>query len=59
MKIVGTGSALPQQSITNENLSKFLDTSDEWIISRTGIKERRLITTEAKSQIPYPQPTKL
>lgn len=46
MKIVGTGSALPQQSITNENLSKFLDTSDEWIISRTGIKERRLITTE-------------
>lgn len=46
MKIVGTGSALPQQSVTNENLSKFLDTSDEWIISRTGIKERRLITTE-------------
>lgn len=46
MKIVGTGSALPQQSITNENLSKFLDTSDEWIITRTGIKERRLITTE-------------
>lgn len=46
MKIVGTGSALPQQSISNEKLSEFLDTSDEWITTRTGIKERRLITTE-------------
>lgn len=46
MKIIGTGSALPQQSVTNEKISQILDTSDEWITSRTGIKERRLITSE-------------
>lgn len=39
-KIIGTGSYLPKKVITNDELSKVLDTSDEWINTRTGIKER-------------------
>ena len=45
-QILGTGSALPARSVSNEELSGFLDTSDEWIFSRTGIKSRRVCTTE-------------
>lgn len=41
-KIIGIGSALPERSVTNEELSKTVETSDEWITSRTGIKERRI-----------------
>jgi len=40
--IVGTGSALPEKRLTNEDLSKLVDTNDEWITQRTGIKERRV-----------------
>ena len=40
--IAGTGSYSPSQVVTNEELSKRVDTSDEWIRSRTGIRERRL-----------------
>ncbi|HLI30402.1 MAG TPA: beta-ketoacyl-ACP synthase III [Terriglobia bacterium] len=39
--ILGTGSALPQKVITNADLEKLVDTSDQWITERTGIKERR------------------
>ena len=46
MKIIGTGSALPSLAVTNNDLASFLDTSDEWITERTGIKERRLLSTE-------------
>lgn len=42
IRITGTGSALPQKVLTNKELSKIVDTSDEWITSRTGIKERRI-----------------
>ena len=42
-RIVGTGSYLPQKIITNSELEKSLDTTDEWITSRTGIKERRIV----------------
>ena len=42
--ITGCGSATPKQIMTNEDLSSLVDTSDEWIYSRTGIKERRLAT---------------
>ncbi len=45
-KIIGTGSCLPQTVVTNDDLSKIMDTSDEWISSRTGIKERRLAKEE-------------
>lgn len=40
-KILGSGSALPNRVITNFDLEKIIDTSDEWIVTRTGIKERR------------------
>ncbi len=41
-RITGTGSAVPQKIITNHDLTKLVDTSDEWITERTGIKERRI-----------------
>ncbi|MFA5839755.1 MAG: beta-ketoacyl-ACP synthase III [Candidatus Margulisiibacteriota bacterium] len=41
-KIIGTGSATPSNRVTNDDLSKRLDTSDEWIRTRTGIQERRV-----------------
>lgn len=47
MRILGTGSALPKKRVTNDDLAAFLDTSDEWITSRTGIRERRIITDES------------
>lgn len=45
-KILGTGSYLPLQIRTNADLEKMVDTSDEWITTRTGIKERRIATAE-------------
>ncbi|NLW87493.1 MAG: ketoacyl-ACP synthase III [Planctomycetes bacterium] len=41
-KIVGIGAALPQKVLTNADFEKFIETSDEWITQRTGIKERRV-----------------
>lgn len=41
--IAGTGSYVPEKRLTNDELSKMVDTSDEWITQRTGIKERRLV----------------
>ncbi|WP_237385181.1 beta-ketoacyl-ACP synthase III [Xenorhabdus sp. Sc-CR9] len=41
-KILGTGSYLPAQVRTNADLEKLVDTSDEWIVTRTGIRERRI-----------------
>ena len=40
--IIGTGSYVPERIITNKDIEKLVDTSDEWIITRTGIKERRI-----------------
>lgn len=40
--IIGTGSYLPEKVLTNDDLSKIVDTSDEWITTRTGIKERHI-----------------
>ncbi len=40
--ILGTGHSLPEKVITNHDLEKIVDTSDEWIVSRTGIRERRV-----------------
>ena len=45
-RIIGTGSCLPETIVTNDDLSKIMDTSDEWISSRTGIRERRLAKDE-------------
>ncbi|MBK0095357.1 ketoacyl-ACP synthase III [Erwinia sp. S63] len=41
-KIIGTGSYLPEQIRSNADLEKMVETSDEWIVSRTGIRERRI-----------------
>ncbi len=45
-KIIGTGSYLPSNTVTNDDLAKIMDTSDEWISSRTGIRERHLVKEE-------------
>jgi 3-oxoacyl-[acyl-carrier-protein] synthase-3 len=42
VSIIGTGSYVPEKVLTNEDLSRLVDTSDEWITTRTGIKERRV-----------------
>ena len=42
--ILGTGSFLPERVVTNDDLSKFMDTSDEWIRQRTGIQERHWVS---------------
>ncbi|MCL2389364.1 MAG: ketoacyl-ACP synthase III [Elusimicrobia bacterium] len=42
VKILSTGSYFPEKVLTNADLAKIVDTSDEWIITRTGIKERRV-----------------
>lgn len=41
-RVVGCGSALPERRMTNHELAAMVDTSDEWIVQRTGIKERRI-----------------
>lgn len=51
MKIIGTGSCLPQTVVTNDDLSKIMDTSDEWISSRTGIRERHLAKEETTTSM--------
>ncbi|QQG37393.1 MAG: ketoacyl-ACP synthase III [Micavibrio aeruginosavorus] len=40
--ILGTGSCLPERTMTNKDLEAIVDTSDEWIVQRTGIRERRI-----------------
>lgn len=47
--IIGTGSYVPEKVVTNFDLEKIVDTSDEWIVSRTGIKERRISSSEESS----------
>lgn len=44
--ITGVGAAVPDRVLTNEDLTKMVDTNDEWITSRTGIKERRIASSE-------------
>lgn len=53
--IVGTGRGVPEKKLTNADLEKMVDTSDEWIIARTGIKERRVASEgEALSDFAIP-----
>jgi 3-oxoacyl-[acyl-carrier-protein] synthase-3 len=42
VSIIGTGSYVPEKRLTNEDLSKIVETNDDWITTRTGIKERRI-----------------
>lgn len=43
VRIAGTGSAVPDKVLSNDDLAKMMDTSDEWIQQRTGIRERRIV----------------
>jgi 3-oxoacyl-[acyl-carrier-protein] synthase III len=45
-RIIGTGSYLPKKVLTNSDLEKLVETSDEWITTRTGMKERRIADSE-------------
>jgi len=49
IKIVGSGFYVPDKILTNADLEKMVDTSDEWITTRTGIKERRIASEEQAS----------
>ena len=51
MKIIGTGSALPELLVTNDMLAQFLDTDDHWITTRTGIHQRRMISKESLKEL--------
>lgn len=46
-RIIGTGSAVPERIVTNDDLAQIVETSDEWIQSRTGIRERRIASAES------------
>jgi len=47
--IIGTGSFVPEHVMTNADLEKLVETSDEWIQSRTGIRERRIAGPEMRT----------
>lgn len=51
LRIIGTGSYLPDNIVTNEDLAKIVDTSDEWITTRTGIKQRYISKDMTTSQL--------
>ena len=52
-KIVATGSYLPNKILSNQDLESMVSTTDEWIVSRSGIKERRIATDEKTSDMAY------
>jgi len=53
-RIISTGSYLPEKVLSNSEMEKMVDTSDEWITERTGIKERRIAdSTQAASDLAY------
>lgn len=50
-RIIGTGSYVPMKVVTNQDLEKMVETSDEWISTRTGIRERRVCVTDTTSSM--------
>jgi len=53
-RITAIGSYVPERKLTNEDLEKMVETNDEWIVQRTGIKERRIASeNEFTSDISY------
>mgnify|MGYP000844552922 CR=1 FL=1 len=52
-EIKGTGSYVPKKVLTNDDLKQFVDTSDEWIASRTGIKRRHIVVDELTVDLAY------
>lgn len=51
IEILGTGSYVPTTRVTNNDLAQMMDTSDEWIVSRTGIRERRISSKETTTEM--------
>lgn len=51
VKVIGTGRYVPKNIVTNDDLSKIVDTNNEWIKSRTGIRERRISKEENTSEL--------
>ncbi len=51
IRIMGTGSCLAKKIVSNDELAKYVDTSDEWISSRTGIKNRRIAVDETTTSM--------
>ena len=51
-RIIGWGTALPEKVLTNDDLSTMMDTNDEWITERTGIKRRHIGGSTASSSPP-------
>jgi 3-oxoacyl-[acyl-carrier-protein] synthase-3 len=52
-KLVGCGSAVPSLTISNDDLSKVVETSDEWIATRTGIRSRRVLSGTSDSPVSF------
>ena len=52
-RLLGVGSCLPSRVVDNREMSEFLDTSDEWITQRVGVRERRVCTIETTSALAY------
>jgi len=48
-QITGWGMAVPERVLTNAELAKVVDTTDEWIVSRTGIQQRHVVASEKES----------
>ncbi len=53
LKITGTGSCLPKKTVSNEELSKIVETSDKWIKERTGISKRQICVDETITDLAY------
>ena len=51
VKIIATDFAVPEHIVTNNDLSKIMDTSDDWIVTRTGIKRRHITQKENTSDL--------
>jgi len=51
IKIIGMGKGVPDKRVTNDELAEFLETDDEWIITRTGIKARHICTDESLTDL--------
>lgn len=50
-RVIGTGSALPEKAVSNQELEKLMDTTDEWIRSRTGIEARHIAVAETTTSM--------
>ncbi|MDD6214284.1 MAG: ketoacyl-ACP synthase III [Firmicutes bacterium] len=50
-KIIGTGSCLPEKIVTNDDLANMVETSDEWIVQRVGVKQRHVAVSETAADL--------